>query len=583
MHTKRHPRPLWFRFVAVYFLLSFSLLGCSADSEPKVYPFTQPLETSSHLTNTRAYLTAAVAEQRGAHTMAGQQYLKALTEVPDNLILRQKSYGYALASGDMDTAIRLAKTFTPTTAPDGVTWLLLSLDSMRSRDFKAAKAHLERAREQTPKLLHFQTLETIIDLAAGNTTALEKLEKFNTHNSLESRKQYMLGRLKAHMGDAAGALAAYETAQKIEPSSLFIALDLGEALERKGEIKAAYAVYDAFMAANPEGELLQHVFDRHKQEKPLTPYKKTTLEQEAAAVMFDFGLLMWAQRLDIAAKQMVNMAEWLDNSSERAAFVRFYSGMLEEAAGRTAEASRIYMSLPEQGPAWLSGQMRVVRTLVDTQEYAAAISLLQQLQTLYPAKTSLLQTLAQVYYDNDDFPNATKTYTTLFAALEEEKKANPTANFAAEEVQLLFARGASFERMNKFDKASADLEKALALNPDNPTILNYLGYMWLDTDTNIDKAFAYVAKAALLNPGDGAVLDSLGWGYYKKGDYAKALLYLEKAVTLIPNDPSVLEHLGDTHKKLGDPEKAQQYWQKAWDNNPTGKRERNRLADKLGK
>ena len=147
---------------------------------------------------------------------------------------------------------------------------------------------------------------------------------------------------------------------------------------------------------------------------------------------------------------------------------------------------------------------------------------------------------------------------------------------------LYFARGASYERLRQWEKAELDLEQALKLDPDNPSLLNYLGYMWLDADMNLDKAFAYISKAALLKPSDGAVIDSLGWAYFKKGEYTRALLYLERAAELIPTDATVMEHLGDVHSKLGNSEKAQQYWEKAWSLEPAGQFDQARLAKKLG-
>jgi Flp pilus assembly protein TadD len=112
---------------------------------------------------------------------------------------------------------------------------------------------------------------------------------------------------------------------------------------------------------------------------------------------------------------------------------------------------------------------------------------------------------------------------------------------------LFYDRGVSYERSGDWTKAEADLEHALELKPDQATILNYLGYSWIDRGEKLDQGMKMIEKAVDLRPEDGYIVDSLGWAHYRTGDYAGAVQYLERAVELVPDDSTINDHLGDAY------------------------------------
>ena len=145
---------------------------------------------------------------------------------------------------------------------------------------------------------------------------------------------------------------------------------------------------------------------------------------------------------------------------------------------------------------------------------------------------------------------------------------------------LLYVRGMSYERAGQWDKAEADLKAALVYQPDQPYILNYLGFAWADHGENLDQALALVRKAATEAPNDGYIIDSLGWVYFKMGRYGEALPNLEKAVELLAYDPVVNEHLGDDYWRLGRKREATFQWKRAG-NNSSNKELTARLDKKI--
>jgi len=126
-----------------------------------------------------------------------------------------------------------------------------------------------------------------------------------------------------------------------------------------------------------------------------------------------------------------------------------------------------------------------------------------------------------------------------------------------------YARGTSYERLKNWSAAEADLEKALSLYPDQPLILNYLGYSWIDQGRKLKEGMAHIEKAVALKPDDGYIVDSLGWAHYMQGNFADAVRYLERAVELKPDDPVLNDHLGDALWRVGREREARYQWDQA--------------------
>jgi Flp pilus assembly protein TadD len=126
----------------------------------------------------------------------------------------------------------------------------------------------------------------------------------------------------------------------------------------------------------------------------------------------------------------------------------------------------------------------------------------------------------------------------------------------------------SYERAKQWTLAEKDFQLALKLSPDNPQVLNYLGYSWVDQGVNLDQALEMIRKAVSLRPKDGYIIDSLGWAYYRLGRFEEAAAELEKAIVLSPSDPTINDHLGDAYWKTDRKLEARFQWLRAVENKP---------------
>ena len=133
---------------------------------------------------------------------------------------------------------------------------------------------------------------------------------------------------------------------------------------------------------------------------------------------------------------------------------------------------------------------------------------------------------------------------------------------------VYYFRGVVFERAKQWDKAELDFKKALDLYPEQPLVLNYLGYSWVEKGLHLDDAFKMLRRAVELQPEDGYIVDSLAWAHYKLGHYDEAAKLLERAIELKPGDPVINDHLGDAYWRTGHKLDAQFQWNHARDLSP---------------
>ena len=180
--------------------------------------------------------------------------------------------------------------------------------------------------------------------------------------------------------------------------------------------------------------------------------------------------------------------------------------------------------------------------------------------------------LANFYKENEYYSKSIEHYS---LALEKIKKNHYLVP------KILDRRGTSFERIGDWENAEKDLLESLKIIPNQPHVLNYLAYSWVDKGINIDKGFEMLKKASELRKDDGYIIDSLGWAYYAKQDYVQAEKYLQRAVELMPSDPIVNDHYADALWMLKKDIQARYFWEYVLKLNDTEKELKNVVKKKL--
>ena len=216
-------------------------------------------------------------------------------------------------------------------------------------------------------------------------------------------------------------------------------------------------------------------------------------------------------------------------------------------------SKNVYTSLKSIGPTyfWFSSKS-ISSILLKTKGKKAAIDLLKKNFKSLPDKNfEHYYELANFYKDNDYYLESIKYYS---LALEKINKDHSLVH------KILDRRGTSYERLGNWKNAEKDLKESLKIKPNQPHVLNYLAYTWIDKGINLDEGLEMLIKAKELKKGDGYIIDSLGWAYYAKQNYSEAKFFLEKAVELLPLDPVINDHYADALWMLNKNIQARYVW-----------------------
>jgi tetratricopeptide (TPR) repeat protein len=178
----------------------------------------------------------------------------------------------------------------------------------------------------------------------------------------------------------------------------------------------------------------------------------------------------------------------------------------------------------------------------------------------YPESSIPDNELGDLLRQKQRYPEAIVAYDRVIARVKQPVQADWA---------IYYSRGIAYERTGQWALAEADFNHALQLSPEQPSVLNYLGYAWADMGRNLDQARDMIQRAAARRPNDGAITDSLGWVLYRQGNVTEATKMLERAVGLEPEDPTITEHLGDAYWATGRKIEAQYQWRRALTLNPS--------------
>jgi tetratricopeptide (TPR) repeat protein len=225
----------------------------------------------------------------------------------------------------------------------------------------------------------------------------------------------------------------------------------------------------------------------------------------------------------------------------------------------------VYERVPASSPLKRNAQIQLATDLDAADRSDEAIKILKGVTEQDPKDLEAIMALGNIERGRKKFADCAVTYSQGIAAL--PKPADNASEDKANAVYYYY-RGICEERSKEWSKAEADMRKALELQPDQPHVLNYLGYSWIDQGVNLDEAMKMIKRAVDQRPDDGYIVDSLGWAYYRIGNYDDAVKNLERAIDLKPEDPTINDHLGDAYWRVGRTLEAKFQWAHARDLKP---------------
>ena len=276
-----------------------------------------------------------------------------------------------------------------------------------------------------------------------------------------------------------------------------------------------------------------------------------------AEAYFTFAALLQSQDASDFGVIMLRLA--LDLRPDFAA-ARLLAADIQQTEHHPQLALRTLNEVPATDPVIAIVQLRRAALVDRLGRSDDAMHDLERMALQYPDSPLPDQQRGDILRSKQRFPDAAAAYDRAIARV---------AHPAASDWVLFYDRGVAEERSHAWQKAEADFHHALDLSPDQPYVLNYLGYSWADMGHHLNQARQMIQRAAEKRPNDGAITDSLGWVMYRQGDAKEAVTTLERAVELEPEDSTINAHLGDAYLAAGRKIEAQYQWRRALTLNPT--------------
>ncbi len=503
-----------------------------------------------------AYLSARYAGGLQDADAAAERYRAALALEPDNPELLERAFMASLAAGQMDDAARLAEPALKIEPADRLARIVLASRAVRAKRYDRAKGLLEDhdlgpfnrvigalvlawahagegdteaalaaldAPDDAPILGHLMTLHRALILdGAGRTEEAEKFYK----------EAYSTGLLRPLVVDA-----------------------YGRSMEIGGRGEEARELYAAQFQNNPDDPIADAALARVARGEKAAPFVRTAAQGASAGV---FGPASTLARNSQSELAIVYLRLALDLDPRNGA-ARQLLGDILASVDLHAPAHGVYDGSRPGDAFYESSKIDAAFMLLQMNETEAGIDYLKGLNDVDPSYRTRMA-LADAYRSAERYAEAEPIYDRLIQEIDGDPR--------PEDWRTFYSRAVARERTERWPEAEGDFLTALELFPDQPLVLNYLGYTWIDRGEHLDRGFDMIRRAVALQPNSGFIIDSLGWAHYRLGEYDEAVRRLERAVELEPADPEINEHLGDAYWRVGRRLEATYQWERALASDP---------------
>jgi tetratricopeptide (TPR) repeat protein len=513
------------------------------------------------------YLAALVAGAERDTVAAATFFREALRYDPRNAQLIERAFVAAISNGNMPDAFSLADRLIARDTNNGLAHLALGVKAIKAKQFAAARTQIAKSgagqeRDVTATLLTAWTYA-----GSGDTKRAEDLVDRLKDDNFSIFRDYHKGLIADLGNDTSNATKWLTAAYNADKNTLRLVDAYARFKAKHGDRDAAIAAFEAFDQILPNHPVITAGLADLHAGKPFEPFVKTP-EQGAAEVLYGLGAAGGRQGDELAAMIYQRLSLYLAPQNGLAIITL---ADIYERIKQNEQAIDVYNTVPESDPLRTTADIQTGEILETIGKSDEAAKYLKTIVDEHPKNEEALSALGNLQRSRKQFADAVETYT---------KAINETTKPEKARWPLYYFRGISYEREKNWPLAEADFKHALELSPDQPLVLNYLGYSWVDQGTNLDQAFAMLRKAVELRSTDGYIVDSLGWANYKLGHYDEAVKELEHAIDLKPSDPVINDHLGDAYWRVGRKLEAHFQWNHARDLGPEPE-DKDKILDKI--
>ena len=524
------------------------------------------------LANSGSYIAGQFAEKEGDFKNASYYYIDLISRGDSEREIITRSVIYAALAGNFEIATAISRKIDDLQLNYPVANLVIFAEAIKKREKSEILRAFERHKKNFPEI--FKIVTEFWILIIDN----KKDEAFRLINSISINNEAQLQIINYNQLLAYVYFNEYEQAKTLYENMEFSnflfdsesALALVQYFQKNKESEVSESIISKARSASNNAYYIQ-AFKNKLSNGGVSDAIRITPYKQIAEVFF-----RWSQSSQRGAENIINKSFYLSLANfadPTSSFLKFNLATILNDSGNYELSREILDNFSNDDVFFMDSIVENSFAIEQLDSNESALEYIQQFIIDGYANARLLKTYGSLQRSMSLFKEAIKSYT---RAIEVAKRETYTEAIWP----ILFLRGISFERSKNWALAESDFISALELSPDQPQVLNYMGYSLLERKEKLDQALKMIILAAEKSPDSYHIIDSLGWAYYKKGDFGKALLYLEKAMEIESTDPIVNDHLGDVLWMLGRKREAKFQWKKSLSFNPESVDQKN-TEDKL--
>lgn len=500
-----------------------------------------------------AYLAARQAEQRHDYAEAATYYTRALVRDPSNADIMEALTLAHLMQGAFDRALPVARTMQDRDLPSQVGQMVLTTDLARSGKFDDLMASLSQTEGVGIGPLVDGLLGAWAHLGKGDVSeALAAFDTLAEQQGLRGFALYHKALALAQVGDFEGAEAIFaadtDGLVQLTRRGAMARSEILSQLDRNADALAA--LEQAFGAATDPGIASLRAALAADETVPFTHVGSA--QDGMAEVHYSIAAALVNEAQPEYTLLYARMSQVLRPDHSDALLL---AAELLSQLGQHQLAIDAFAQVPSDHVDYHAAELGRIGALRALDKPDAAIEALMNLARTHGHLAVVHSTLGDVYRGERKFAEATKAYDVALDRTPEDVTRGKWF--------LYYARAITYERRDMWPEAEADFRRALELEPEQPQVLNYLGYSLVEKQTKLDEALNMIERAVAARPDSGYIVDSLGWVLYRLGRYEEAVGHMERAVELMPVDPVVTDHLGDVYWAVGREREAEFQWHRA--------------------
>lgn len=497
-----------------------------------------------------AYLAARQARIDNDFAAAAQYYTQALTQDPSNPHILESAVVAHMSLGQLDKALPIARKIEADGLKSQVAHMVLIADEVAREDYDALLARIEA--DAGIGMLADGLIAAWAYRGKGDMDkALAQFDAMAEERGLRSFSLYHKALALASVGDYESAEAIFAGADDTPMQSTRVGtltwLELLSQLERNDD---ALTVLENTFGTDLDPEL-ETVKARLEAGETLTYNRVRTAQDGVSEVFFTIGQALLPESSSDYVLLYSRVTEYLKPEHVDAMLM---TAELLEQLERFELANLAYKRVPVDHPNFHMAELGRAETLRRSGKTEAAIEVLQALAKSHPDLPLVHVSVGDLHRFLEEYEEAVASYDRAIDFYE----ARGSAQWFA-----YYVRGISHERLGNWPEAESDFRRALEINPEQPQVLNYLGYSLVEEQIKLDEALDMIERAVAAEPQSGYIVDSLGWVLYRLGRYEEAVVHMERAVELEPIDPVINDHLGDVLWAVGRTVEAQFQWKRA--------------------